>query len=134
MTRHFEKKDFVAAAQAAWGELPDWISILARAASGEGLTATGKRVGYSASTLSYVLSNRYGGDLGRVETAVRGALMRETVVCPVVGEITLDRCLAEQKRKDIGGSAIRTRLYHKCRGIGCERCPHSLIGREGKTS
>jgi hypothetical protein len=127
------RKDFVASAKAAWGsKCPEWVIALAEDATLRSLGGTSKRLSYSASTISYVLANNYKGDLRRVEKVVRGALMSEQVICPVVGEIPLDRCLFEQGRSDIGGSAIRTRLYHKCRGIGTERCPHSLLGREGK--
>jgi hypothetical protein len=124
--------DFIATARAAWGDpMPDWIEALARKANAGGLGSTARAAGYSGSTLSYVIAGKYAGNLARVETAVRGAFMDATVACPVVGEIGLNRCLEEQKKNFIGSSAIRTKLYHKCRGIGTERCPHSMIGGKG---
>lgn len=126
-----QRKDFVAAAEAAWSAAPPaWVTVLAERATAEGLAAAGRRCGYSAATLSYVLANKYRGDLSRVEQAVAGAFMNARVMCPIVGEIGRDRCLNEQKRDDVGVSAARTRLYHKCRGIGTPRCKHSLIGKE----
>jgi len=125
-----QQKNFIEAAAAAWGSVPPWVTALAERVTADGLAAAGRRCGYSAATLSYVLANKYRGDIGRVEQAVRGAFLNERVMCPVVGEIGRDRCLKEQKRDDVGVSAARTRLYHKCRGIGVPRCPHSLLGRE----
>ena len=68
---------------------------------------TAKRIGYSSAVVSHVLNNDYSGDMSRVEAKVRGALMSQTVTCPIVGEIGLDRCLDEQKIGNTGASSIR---------------------------
>ena len=63
-------------AQAAWGEaLPDWVEALALACDDKTQKAVARTTGYSAATLSYVLSRTYPGDLSKVEAAIRGALM-----------------------------------------------------------
>ncbi|MCV9907169.1 Mu-like prophage major head subunit gpT family protein [Brucella sp. HL-2] len=47
-------------ARAAWnGEIPDWIVILAEACDRESQSAIARKVGYSASAVSQVLSNTY---------------------------------------------------------------------------
>ncbi len=118
----------VANATAAWEEVPDWIMVLARACEGAGASQTtiAKRIGYSPSAVSAVLNNKYAGDLARVEAAVRGALMAETIMCPVLGELGLDRCQSHQRKaggKFRATSGVAVRLYHACRGD----CAHSRI-------
>lgn len=125
----FQRKDFVVAAGEAWGEAaPMWVQLLAQCATNNGIASTAKRIGYSPSALSHVLSKSYAGDLTRIEKAVRGALMNEEVECPVVGPMNLARCLSEQRRSDTGTSAARTSIYQACRGIGRPKCRHSLLG------
>lgn len=118
------KVDFLAKAEAAWGDkLPDWVRELAREASRTTGARAAKRVGYSPAVLSHVLANDYTGDMSRVELKVRGALMNETVICPIVGEIGQDRCLDEQRMGHTGASSVRAKLYRACRS----GCPHSRI-------
>lgn len=117
---------------ASWGEpLPDWIVALAKECDRLGQRATGKVVGYSATTLNMALQNKYGreagaarGTLSAVEQAVRGTLMNETVACPVVGVIPTDMCLRNQKAGWAPHNPQRIELYHACRGT----CEHSRIG------
>lgn len=121
------KVDFLAKAQAAWGDqLPQWVAELAREATRTTSAKTAKRIGYSGAVLSHVFANNYPGDIKRVELKVRGAFMGENVMCPIVGEIGRDRCLEEQRMGNTGASSIRTRLFHACRG-GCQ---HSRINTE----
>lgn len=121
------KVDFLAKSKEAWGEeLPDWVAELAREAGRTTSALAAKRIGYSGAVLSHVFANNYAGDIKRVEAKVRGALMGENVVCPIVGEIGRDRCLDEQKMGNTGASSIRTRLFHACRG----GCPHSRLTTE----
>ncbi len=114
-------------AQAAWGEhLPDWVAELALLATNEGLNACAKRLRYSAAVISQTIGNKYPGDLAKIETTVRGALMHETVQCPVVGEIGRDRCLQHQSADRAHTNSVRTRLYLACRS----GCPHSRIRKQ----
>jgi hypothetical protein len=54
-----------------------------------------------------------------VRARIRGALMAETVMCPILGEIGRDRCLTEQKRPFAATNSTRARLYH-----ACKTCPN----------
>lgn len=106
-------------ARAAWGgDVPDWVAALAAAceARSQGLVAA--RVGYSAAAVSQVLGGKYRGDLGRVEAAVRGALMGEEVECPVLGWIGRDQCMREQRRAagSSRGDPVRRALAKACPG------------------
>ncbi|MGD9769825.1 MAG: transcriptional regulator [Pseudolabrys sp.] len=116
--------DFLAKVRAAYVPLPDWVEELAKYASGTSATVAAKKIGYSVSAVSAVLAGKYKGDIGRVEAKVRGALMGETVECPVLGEIKRDYCLDQQKMPLMATSSVRVRVYRACRN----GCPHSRIG------
>ncbi len=119
------KPDNLEKARAAWGEQPpEWIIALAEACNAENQRLVGKRLGYSGPTVSQVLSRSYEkGDMARFETVVRGALMSETVRCPVLQEIGRDVCLGWQKRPFSTASANAVRMYQACR----DGCPHSRL-------
>lgn len=110
---------FVEKVNAAFGTPQDWLIELATFADREGLAGAERRVGYSRSAVSSILAGKYRGDLGRVEQMVRGALMAETVGCPVLGEIGRNRCLEWQKKPFAATSSHRTTMYRACRS-GCE--------------
>lgn len=120
------RKTFVEKASVAWAPAPDWVQVLAAEADRTGQPAAGKKIRYSAATVSQIISNTYKGDLPRVEEMVRGALMAATVECPVLGEIGRDRCASEQQEPFRATSAFRAQLYHACRS----GCPHSKHGAE----
>jgi len=120
--------DFLANARAAYGDaLPDWVESLANEANRTTGASAARRIGYSGSVVTSVCNATYGGDIGAVEAKVRGALMGATLDCPVLGEIGRDACLDEQKKRHVATSAVRTALFHACRG-GCE---HSRLKSEG---
>lgn len=110
-------------AQAAWGIAPDWIQALAEACDATSQTVVAARIGYSASTISECIANKYRGDVGRVAEKVGGALLKTVVDCPILGEIGRDRCLDEQRQEFRATSAMRAQLYHACRS----GCPFSKI-------
>jgi len=115
------KKDNVVTAVAAWGDpAPDWIIVLAEACNMESQAAVAKRIGYSSSTVSQVLSNKYQmGDIAKFEQTVRGALMAETVDCPIIGDMTRDVCLNWQARPFSTTNSNAVRMFQACRA-GCE--------------
>lgn len=109
-------KSFVKKAIDAHGApLPDWLEELAQLADANDLGVAGKRIGYSRSAVSTIISGKYPGDLARVEQMVRGALMALTVECPVLGEIGRDQCLTEQKEPFRATSRHRAQLFHACK-------------------
>ncbi|PCJ57874.1 MAG: transcriptional regulator [Rhodospirillaceae bacterium] len=114
-------------AQAAWGKrLPDWVLVLAEECDRTSQSRAAIRIGYTAGTINAVLKHSYKGDLGAVEQAARGSLMGATVECPVDGEITTDKCIANQRQKFTATSNRRIRLWRACRG----GCTHSRIPGE----
>jgi len=114
--------DPLSKAHAAWGvEIPGEVVALAEACAAQPANAVAKRLGYSAAVVSNVLGNKYPGDVAKVFAAIRGALMGETVLCPILDEIGRDRCLSEQKRPFEATNSTRARLYH-----ACKRCEHRV--------
>lgn len=110
-----------ARAAAAWGaDLPAWVAALAEACEGASQNRVAEQVGYSAAVISQVLKRSYRGDYAAVERRVRAALMGETVVCPVLGEIAATDCHRHQSRPFATTNPLRVRLWRACRS-----CPHA---------
>jgi len=121
-----EKPDYEARARESYGEaLPEWVAELAKLANRTTAAAAGRKVGIGASTVTQLINGSYGAkDWSAIETRVRGVLMKETVTCPILDEISKDHCLDEQNKPFTGTSAVRTALYNECRS---GRCPHSRL-------
>lgn len=114
-------------AEAGWeGNVPDWIAVLADLTEAHGLKQISIRVGVSKATISQAISNTYRADLATVQKKVRGALMGETITCPVLGEIGADTCLDWQAKPRVITNAMRSRVYHACRN----GCPFSRLKGE----
>lgn len=117
--------DHVAKARAAWGTaIPDWIAALAQACTDTSQATVARKFDLSSSVISETLANKYtqkGGKTDRLEELVRGAFMGASVTCPVLGNLSRDRCLDEQKQPFRATSALRTRLFH-----ACQKCPQKF--------
>jgi DNA-binding transcriptional regulator YdaS (Cro superfamily) len=103
--------------------MSDWSAALREECEKTSQVAVARRLGISASTINQILKGVYKGNLTRFETLVRGELMRETVVCPVMGEITKRRCHDEQRRPFAVTNPVRVAVWRACR----DGCPHSTI-------
>jgi len=105
---------------AAWGENPAaWLVALADAADERGTKPVAESIGYSPSLISAVVNGSYNGQLKHVEKAVREALLRGVVGCPVLGEITGEKCAIYQRRKLAATNPAAIRLFKACRS-GCK--------------
>jgi hypothetical protein len=117
-------------ARLAWPpKMPDWVEALAIACDETSQKAVAQRIGRSASLVSSVLSASYKGDLKAVEALVRGALMRLTVDCPVLGEIAGSDCLGHQQRPFRSTNQTWVELYKACRS----GCPNARPRAEEKS-
>ena len=116
--------DYVGKVKAAWGTAaPDWVMVLAEACARSSQSAVAKKVGYSAPTISAVLSNTYNGNMPKVEEAVRWQLIGDTVSCPILGAIRKNECLDWQAKPYAATSSHRVAMYRACR----DGCPYSRI-------
>ncbi len=118
------------AALVAWGEdMPAWVRRLAEECDKASQNQVAKKVGYSASALSSVINNRYGGanrggDLAAIEKAVSGVFDAVVVDCPVLGKLPAQTCLLHQRQPISTANPQAVRLYRACR----DGCPHSRLG------
>lgn len=105
-------------AEAAWGkEAPDWIGHLAARCDAIGLKRAAAQVGYSPSTISYVLNRRYSAPTDKIALRVRATLMSERRQCPELGDLTLAQCLDWQEKAENFEpvSSQRRRMLNACR-------------------
>lgn len=106
----------------SWGEAaPEWVLVLAEACDINSQAAVSRRLGVSGAMINQALHNTYAGRLDKLEARVRGELMRETLTCPVLGEITKRRCIDEQSKPYAPTNALRVELRREC-----ARCPGNV--------
>lgn len=104
---------------------PVWIATLREQCRAKTQSVVAKEIGYSPAVVNQVLQSKYKGDSLRVEKAVRGAYMGETVKCPIKGEIPVNHCMEIQKQPYASTNPQRIRLYRACRA----GCVNSQINR-----
>jgi hypothetical protein len=115
-------------ARAAWGsELAVWIILLANECDRTSQGKAAARIRYSITVVSQVLACKYGGNYAAIEQAVRGALLNEKVICPVLGEIAAHACMDHQRKPFATTNPVRVQVFKACRGIGRPICEHSLV-------
>jgi len=102
---------------------PEWVAVLREQCKISSQKEVGLMIGYSNAVVNQALKGTYKGDLKRVESAVKGAFMNETVECPVVGDIATHVCLNYQKKKFTSINPLLVQLYRACRN----GCPHSKL-------
>lgn len=110
--------DFVGKARAAWGDnAPGWVLALAQACSEASQSRVAARLGVSASMISSTIANKYGGDMERLAELCRGEFERETVACPVFGDIAPLQCRRWQAKAGRlrTGNNQNARMFRACR-------------------
>lgn len=99
--------------------MSDSMELLTRAVSKHGQAAVARKIGYSPSAINQAIKGSYGGSLDNLLQRVEETFGSRMVICPVMGEIPLQRC-AEERRKAFGAtSPQRAKLYLACRD--CDR-------------
>ncbi len=101
-----------------------WIDVLRAACSASSQTAVASRIGYSVAVVNACLKGSYKGDLKRVQQAVEGALMGNSVDCPVLGEIPRNRCVEHQRAPFSATNPTRVQLSR-----ACPTCTHNLSAK-----
>lgn len=110
-----QKTDYPAIARQHWPDgVPPEVEALAAEAMATSGAAAAKRLGYSQAVVTQTIRRSYPGDMATVFARIRGALMQETVLCPVLGEIARDHCLDEQARPFSATNSSRARLARTC--------------------
>lgn len=109
-------------ARGAWGTgIPEWVEALAAECAATSQNQVAKRIGRSSSLVSYVLANKYEGDLAAVEELFNGAFRSARVECPALGIIPVNECRQwrEKARRFVNVNALRVRMYRAC--VSCPR-------------
>ena len=99
---------------------PLWLDTLRQERQHKGLKIVAEEIGYSTAVVSTVLAGKYTGDWAKVEQAVRGAYLGETVRCPVLGELATNRCLEYQRQPYRSTNRTAVMLYR-----ACSTCPNN---------
>lgn len=107
---------------------PLWITTLRDRCTESSQASVATAIGYSTAVVNQVLKGTYRGDVRKVEMAVRGAYLGETVGCPILGELPANQCLEYQRQVFAPTNSQRVRIYRACR----DGCPYSQIGKERK--
>lgn len=105
-----------------------WLELLNSAVDRFGRREVEKRLGISKATLSQVLNQKYPGNMGNIETLVLEQFsvdLNTEMDCPVLGEISRDRCLREQVKPLIATNPTRVKLWQTCR-----TCPNKCQGKK----
>lgn len=108
----------------------NWLNTLRAEVARTSQARVAQRLGLSEGTVSQVLSGTYKASSQRIERRVRGALMGETVECPVALEMPLHVCQGIQDRPaGRFGNPVHARAWLCCKGRGefssAGPCPHA---------
>lgn len=116
-----------AKAQRAWGaDLPEWVSVLARACDTANQREIGSRLDRSSGYISRVINRTYTGSYEEAEQLVRSRLAADRVLCPIwQDEIPLKACMSNRRRK----APPRTQMHHAYARV-CPGCPNNLDREE----
>ncbi|MBW4484928.1 MAG: helix-turn-helix domain-containing protein [Tildeniella torsiva UHER 1998/13D] len=100
----------------------DWLIELKRQVKASSQAAVARELEISDSTVSQVLSGKYGAATTAIERLVRGRYMGLKLSCPAAGfELPAHLCVAYQKIPFAPGNPQRVAFMRACPG-----CPHNL--------
>jgi len=108
-----------------WGDVPEYIRLLAAACDKLGQREVGRLLGKSAGYVSRVLRRAYAGDYGEAETLIRAKFGADRVACPLFGNIPLASCVQMRRRK-----APPQNHMHHALARTCPDCPNNLDREE----
>ncbi|WP_417656166.1 helix-turn-helix domain-containing protein [Pseudidiomarina aestuarii] len=94
-----------------------WLDVLRREVESNGLGSVADVMGVSRAAVSQLVNDKYTGSLDNMKKRVEGAFFNRTVVCPVVGEIPIQQCFTNQRKKP-GSNPMNLRFFKACRS-GC---------------
>lgn len=104
--------------------MTDWLDALKAECAKSSQAKVAKELGYSAATISLVLKGKYAGDLKTVERKFKGCFLNASLICPVMGEMSVDKCVCYRRMKFSAVNPQRIALYKACRN----GCPHFKTG------
>jgi hypothetical protein len=95
-----------------------WLDILKKEIEGKGVGQVAKELGIGFSTVQLVIRDQYPASTDNIEKKVMKIYGGRGIHCPVLGDITPDKCAEKWGlAKRIGykaGNPENIRLYHEC--------------------
>jgi len=99
--------------------MAEWVEVLRRECERSSQRQVAARLGYrSNGVVSQLLRGTFRGSRRDAESRVKRELMCVTVSCPVLGEISVERCRNEKCRPFAATNEQRVALWRACRN-GC---------------
>lgn len=99
---------------------PDVKDALAKAVARlKSQRLVGEQLNVSTAVISTLLKDKYAGNVATMEQRIRGQYMAETVVCPVLGNLSKRDCLDNQALPMAFTNPVRAAL-----GRACKSCPY----------
>ncbi|MEW5682990.1 MAG: helix-turn-helix transcriptional regulator [Pseudomonadota bacterium] len=95
-----------------------WLDLLRQKCEALGRRKVEAELGISKTTLSQVLNEKYPGNLDNIASKVVEAYSSDKVLCPVLGSITVQRCVNEQSKPFAATNPQRVKLWK-----ACQTCP-----------
>ena len=79
-----------------------------------GQSKVAKAIGASPTTVSQIYNGKYGADDSAPLELFREKFGGITVTCPVLGEISLDKCAFHRRREFAASNPVRVALFRSC--------------------
>lgn len=97
-----------------------WFSALASEVEKTSQSKTASKCSISPTAVNQVLKGTYKGNIANVQEKVEGALLENSVTCPVLDIITTDVCAQHRNKKFSPNNPMRVQLYR-----ACQTCQHN---------
>ncbi|NPA72702.1 MAG: XRE family transcriptional regulator [Gammaproteobacteria bacterium] len=94
-----------------------WFIALKEALQTTSQAKLAAKCGISGTAVNQVLKGAYPGSIENVAEKVKGALLKQSVVCPVLDVITTDICASHRNKGFMPNNPMRVSLYK-----ACQRC------------
>lgn len=91
-----------------------WFSALQAACEVASQSKVAAQCGISATAVNQVLKGSYKGNLDNVIEKISGALLNQSVNCPVLDDITTDLCARYRKEGFMPTNPMRVQLFRAC--------------------
>jgi len=107
----------------------NWLVELSQRCEKTSQRKVAEDLGVSATMINQVLKGKYPGNLDALKIKVEGLYLNRRVECPVLGEVPIHECKANQERPFSASNPVRVQVYRACRA----GCPHSSLENTAKT-
>lgn len=97
-----------------------WFIALQEAVQTQSQAKVAAQCGISGTAVNQVLKGIYQGNIANVAEKVAGALLEQSVICPVLDVITTDICASHRNKGFAPTNPMRVQLFR-----ACQICQHN---------